>query len=96
MAESTRSGSAKGSRGGSRRKAEPAPPPASPFTPGMAPECMMCPFGLVLFAVRQTRPEVVEHLLKAGQELTLAVKALIESAADRWEQAEHLQHIPVR
>lgn len=68
-------------------------PAASPFAPGLAPECLMCPFGLFFFA---TRPEVMEHMLKAGHELLLAFKALVEQAAERWERAESLQRIPVR
>lgn len=88
-----------GSRGGARAAAgarPTEPPPVSPMQPGFAPECMMCPFGLLLFAVRQSRPEAMEHLLKAGQELTLALKAVVDQAADRWQQAETLQRIPVR
>src|SRR6266540_6100122 len=78
------------------------PPPAespftaSPFTPGMAPECLMCPFGLVFFTLRNTRPEAMEHLMKAGQELFLAFKALVDQTAERWEQTSSLQRITVR
>ncbi len=72
------------------------PPPASPFTPGMAPECLMCPFGLFFFTMRNTRPEVMEHLMTAGQELFLAFKALVDQTADRWEQTQSLQRITVR
>ena len=71
-------------------------PPASPFTPGMAPECLMCPFGLFFFTMRNTRPEVMEHLMGAGQELSLAFKALVDQTADRWEQTQSLQRITVR
>ncbi|MFY9586166.1 MAG: hypothetical protein WAT66_01785 [Actinomycetota bacterium] len=81
-----------------RSKAPPPPeqPAASPFTPGMAPECLMCPFGLVFFTMRNTRPEVMEHLMTAGQELFLAFKALVDQTADRWEQTQSLQRITVR
>jgi len=71
-------------------------PGASPFMPGMAPECMMCPIGLVFFSVRQTRPEVMEHLLAAGNELFLAFKAIVDQTAERWEQTSSLQRITVR
>ena len=79
-------------------KPPPAPemPPASPFTPGMAPECLMCPFGLFFFTMRNTRPEVMEHLMTAGQELFLAFKALVDQTADRWEHTQSLQRITVR
>lgn len=79
-----------------RSQEPPQPPPASPFTPGMAPECLMCPFGLFFFTVRTTRPEVMEHLMAAGQELFLAFKAIVDQTADRWEQTSSLQRITVR
>jgi hypothetical protein len=69
---------------------------ASPFTPGMAPECMMCPFGIFFFTMRNTRPEVMEHLTAAGHELFLAFRALVEQAGERWDQAQSLQRITVR
>jgi len=77
-------------------KPPPEQPAASPFTPGMAPECLMCPFGLVFFTMRNTRPEVMEHLMTAGQELFLAFKALVDQTAERWEQTQSLQRITVR
>lgn len=82
-----------------RPRAEPSPPEqptASPFTPGMAPECLMCPFGLFFFTMRNTRPEVMEHLMTAGQELFLAFKAVVDQTAERWEQTQSLQRITVR
>jgi len=91
--------------GGTRtRRPPPAkePPPtessftASAFTPGMAPECLMCPFGLFFFTMRNTRPEVMEHLMTAGNELFLAFRALVEQAGERWDQAQTLQRITVR
>jgi hypothetical protein len=75
---------------------EASPFTASPFTPGMAPECLMCPFGLFFFTMRNTRPEVMEHLTAAGHELFLAFRALVEQTGERWEQAQSLQRITVR
>jgi len=71
------------------------PPPASPFTPGMAPECLACPFGLLFFAMRNTKPEVMDHLMRAGFELFQAAKAVMDSYAERWDQAQKLQRIPI-
>ena len=68
----------------------------SPFTPGMSPDCLMCPFGLFFFTMRNTRPEVMEHLTAAGHELFLAFRALVEQTGERWEQAQSLQRITVR
>ncbi|HEV3465276.1 MAG TPA: hypothetical protein VG846_15000 [Actinomycetota bacterium] len=43
-----------------------------------APECQFCPFCSALAALREARPEAVEHLVKAGAELLLAARALLE------------------
>jgi hypothetical protein len=48
---------------------------------GQAPECQLCPICAGLAALRGARPEAVEHLVKAGAELFLAVRALLEGAA---------------
>ena len=51
--------------------------------PGAA-ECVACPLCAGLAALRQARPEAVEHLVRAGTELVLAVRALLEAPpADR-------------
>lgn len=68
----------------------------SPLAPGFAPECMTCPLGLFLFTMRQARPEAVEHLVKAAQELFLAFRALVEQAGERVEHAQSLQRIGIR
>lgn len=70
-------------------------PPASPFTPGFAPECLACPFGLMFFAMRNTKPEVMDHLMRAGFELFHAAKAFMDSYAERWGDAQKLQRIPI-
>ena len=53
-----------------------------PGTAGQAAECQFCPFCTGLARLRETRPEAVEHLLKAGAELLLAARALLEGAAE--------------
>jgi hypothetical protein len=45
---------------------------------GQAPECQVCPLCQAMAALRSARPEAVEHLLKAGAELLLAARALLE------------------
>jgi hypothetical protein len=47
-------------------------------TAGTAPECQVCPLCMGIAALRQSRPEAVEHALKAGVELMAAVRALLE------------------
>ncbi|HEX9775053.1 MAG TPA: hypothetical protein VGB83_05695 [Actinomycetota bacterium] len=71
--------------------------PGFSFQPGASPECMACPFGLMFFAMRHTKPEALEHLMKAGYELFLAAKVFMDAAAERWEHAQGstLQHIPI-
>jgi hypothetical protein len=49
---------------------------------GQAPECQFCPFCAGLAALREARPEAVQHLVKAGAELLLAARALLDGAAE--------------
>jgi hypothetical protein len=46
---------------------------------GSAPECQVCPICMGLATLRQARPEALEHLMKAGGELLLAARALLEA-----------------
>ncbi|MGE5227363.1 MAG: hypothetical protein ACM3OO_10870 [Planctomycetaceae bacterium] len=41
-----------------------------------------CPICLAVTAVQPLRPEVVEHLLKAGTELLLAFRGVLDARAD--------------
>ncbi len=63
--------------------------------PGTTQDCMLCPFGLAAFALRGTKPEAMEHLMKAGQELLLALKVFVESAAEKLDRSEPLQRVPI-
>jgi hypothetical protein len=49
---------------------------------GQAPECQSCPICAGLAALREARPEAIEHLLKAGAELLLAARALLDGVAE--------------
>ena len=51
-------------------------------TAGQAPECQFCPLCQAMAALRSARPEAVEHLLKAGTELLLAARSLLEGEAE--------------
>ncbi|HZD70332.1 MAG TPA: hypothetical protein VFA45_15965 [Actinomycetes bacterium] len=44
------------------------------------PECLVCPVCMGIAALRQSRPEAVEHVLKAGVELLAAFRALVDPA----------------
>lgn len=65
------------------------------FTPGEAPECMACPVGLLFFGLREVRPEVMEHLMKAAMELFLAAKAFIDAAEERMDRRSPLERITI-
>ena len=52
-----------------------------------------CPVGMFLTATGQVRPDVVEHLLKAGREFILAAQALIEARADTLQREASLEKI---
>jgi hypothetical protein len=54
---------------------------------GAAGACVACPLCAGLAALRQARPEAVEHLVKAGTELLLAARALLEGPAPDGRQA---------
>jgi len=45
---------------------------------GAPSECLVCPLCMGIAALRQSRPEAVEHVLKAGVELMAAFRALVE------------------
>ena len=49
---------------------------------GQAPECQFCPLCQAMAALRSARPEAVEHLLKAGTELLLAARSLLEGEGE--------------
>ena len=53
-----------------------------PGTAGQAAECQSCPLCAGLARLRETAPEAVEHFVKAGAELLLAAKALLDGAAE--------------
>jgi hypothetical protein len=57
-------------------------PENDPGAAGPAPGCQTCPICAGLAALREARPEAVEHLVKAGAELLLAAKALLDGATE--------------
>ena len=54
---------------------------------GASQECLLCPVCVFLQAMSQARPEVTQHLLAAARELTLALRAVVESQAAAHERA---------
>ena len=55
-----------------------------------------CPIGFALSAADQVRPEVVEHLLAAGREMMLAMKAFVDAQADRMARTSPIERIDIR
>jgi hypothetical protein len=53
----------------------------------------ICPVGMFLTFTGQARPEVVEHLLKAGRELMLAATAFMNARAEALGQKPRLEKI---
>ena len=54
---------------------------------GGGPECTLCPVCVLLQAVSSLRPEVTQHLLNAGRELTLALTAMLEAQAEAYSHS---------
>lgn len=61
-----------------------------------------CPLCIALGTLQQAGPETTEHLIRAGHELLLAFKALLDAASDQMGRAEAgrrssgIEQIPVR
>jgi hypothetical protein len=62
--------------------------PTHDVVAGQAPECQVCPLCQAMATLRSARPEAVEHLLKAGAELLLAARALLEGGGEGAPGAE--------
>jgi hypothetical protein len=85
-----RASRAKTSRSKSGTASHPAPAASQPAPAASEPQShggvgcpvSLCPICLAVSAVQPLRPDVVEHLLKAGSELFLAVRAVIDARGD--------------
>lgn len=63
---------------------------------GASPECLVCPICVLLQALTTSRPEVTRHLVAAGRELTLAMKAAFDDHVQGHERADaRLQRINI-
>ena len=65
-------------------------PPAGTVCP-----VALCPVGMFLTVTGEARPEAVEHLLRAGRELMMAVKAIVDARAEDVEEHATLHRIEV-
>jgi hypothetical protein len=62
-----------------------------------APVCpvALCPVGMFLSVTGDVRPEAVDHLLSAGRELMMAVKAIIDARTEDAREPAKLRRIDV-
>ena len=65
-------------------------PPQQPVCP-----VGFCPIGFALTAADQVRPEVVEHLLAAGREFILAMKAFLDARAEGVGRTSPIERIEI-
>ena len=82
-------------KAGQRRPA--AEPPHGGADGSGPPACPVafCPVSLALTLTDQVRPEVVEHLVAAGRELLLAMKAVIDARVTGYERSSPLERITI-
>ena len=69
---------------------------ANPLAGGHVCPVAFCPVGMALTFAEAARPEVVQHLMAAGTELMLAVKAMIDARAEAVARSGGLEHIRIR
>jgi|SRR5436190_145700 len=55
-----------------------------------------CPICMAVTAVQPLRPEVIEHLLKAGTEMLLAFRGVIDARADEMRPPDDDDQGPTR
>ena len=55
----------------------------------------LCPVGMFLTVTGEVRPEAIEHLLRAGRELMLAVKSTLDARVEDVGQPATLHRIDV-
>ncbi len=69
----------------------------APETSAAAPICQvaLCPICLVVTAVGEARPDLVQHLLGASREVLLAVRSLIDARLEGTTKPSKLERITV-
>jgi hypothetical protein len=55
-----------------------------------------CPICMAVTAVQPLKPEVIEHLLKAGTEMLLAFRGVIDARADEMQPPDDDEQGPTR
>ena len=65
----------------------PDPAPEGPHVQAGCPVAW-CPICMAVTAVQPLKPEVIEHLLRAGTEMLLAFRGVIDARAEEMEPSE--------
>src|SRR5438105_2089545 len=89
---STRTGSR--SKATSSSRGAKAPPVKAPAA---SPVCSVgfCPICLAVTALGEARPDLVEHVLLAGREMLLAVRALVDARLEGAGQPARLERLTI-
>ena len=69
-----------------------APPPAAPIPLCSVPFCPIC---MAVTAVGEVRPEFVDHLMAAGREFLLALRAVIDTRLEGLEAPVKLERLTI-
>ena len=75
--------------------AQPAAAGAGEHEPGGCPVAW-CPICTAVTAVQPLKPDVIEHLLKAGTELLLAFRGVIDARAEEMQPSDGAPKGPTR
>jgi hypothetical protein len=54
-----------------------------------------CPVGMALTLGEQLRPDVIEHLVAAGRELLLAMKAVVDARVEGFDRTSPLERVTI-
>ena len=70
---------------------------AAPPDEHAPPTCTVgfCPICLAVTTVNEARPDVIEHLMVAGREVLLAVRAIIDSRLQAPEHTTKLERLTI-
>jgi hypothetical protein len=84
-------------RPGRMGKATSRKPPAKPSAGVPPPVCQVafCPICTAVTALREVRPDLMEHLLVAGREMLLAFRAVIDARLEGKDQPARLERLTI-
>jgi len=73
-------------------RSAPPPPPPEPL-----PLCSVpfCPFCMAVTAVGEVKPEFVDHLIAAGREFLLALRAVIDASLEGLDAPAKLERLKI-